>query len=88
MSKCERILNFKPCVYLAYLGSYGHLKIVKCIGMYFKFIFKISRNASMSLRFGWQMLQLNLWGGLKILNFNFNSKFELEKNALKWFFFF
>ena len=30
----ERILNFKPCLYLAYFRSYAHLKIVKCIGMY------------------------------------------------------
>ena len=34
MSKYERIFNFKPCVYLAYLGSYGHLKIVKYMEMY------------------------------------------------------
>ena len=33
-SKSERIYHFRPCVYLAYLGSYGHLQIVKCIGMY------------------------------------------------------
>ena len=33
-SNHERILNFKPCVYLAYFRNYGHLKIVKCIGMY------------------------------------------------------
>ena len=33
-SKSERIFHFRPCVYLAYLRSYGHLKIVKCIGMY------------------------------------------------------
>ena len=30
----ERIFHFRPCVYLAYLKSYGHLKILKCIGMY------------------------------------------------------
>ena len=29
-----KISHFTPCVYLAYLKSYGHLKIVKCIGMY------------------------------------------------------
>ena len=34
MSKYERIFNFKPCVYLAYFRSYGHLKIVTCIAMY------------------------------------------------------
>ena len=33
-SKYERILYFKPCVYLAYFRSYGYLKIVKCIAMY------------------------------------------------------
>ena len=33
-SKCERILYFKPCVYLAYFRSYCYLKIVKCIAMY------------------------------------------------------
>ena len=33
-SKSEIIFHFRPCVYLAYLRSYGHLKIVKCIGMY------------------------------------------------------
>ena len=32
-SKYERILYFKPCVYLAYFRSYGYLKIVKCIAM-------------------------------------------------------
>ena len=30
----ERVFHFRPCVYLAYLKSYGHLKILKCIGMY------------------------------------------------------
>ena len=30
-------------VYLAYLKSYGLLKIVKCIGMYEKFTFKMAR---------------------------------------------
>ena len=34
MSKYESIFNFEPCFYLAYSGSYDHLKIVKCIGMY------------------------------------------------------
>ena len=34
LSKYERILYFKPCVYLAYFRSYGYLKIVKCIAMY------------------------------------------------------
>ena len=34
MTKYERIFNFKLCVYLAYFRSYGHFKIVKCIGMY------------------------------------------------------
>ena len=33
-SKYERIFYFIPCVYLTYFRSYGHLKIVKCIGMY------------------------------------------------------
>ena len=33
-SNYERIINVKPCVYLAYFRSYGQLKIVKCIGMY------------------------------------------------------
>ena len=43
MSKYERIFNFTPCVYLAYFKSYDHLKIVKCIGMYQKFNFKMAR---------------------------------------------
>ena len=30
----EIIFHFRPCVYLAYLKSYGHLKILKCIAMY------------------------------------------------------
>ena len=30
----ESFFHFRPCVYLAYLKSYGHLKILKCIGMY------------------------------------------------------
>ena len=34
MSKYERILNFEPCVYLAYFRIYSHLKIVKCTAMY------------------------------------------------------
>ena len=34
MSKHERIFHFKPCVYLAYFKSYGHLKILKCIETY------------------------------------------------------
>ena len=34
MTKYERIFNFNLCVYLAYFRSYGHFKIVKCIGMY------------------------------------------------------
>ena len=33
-SKYEKNFHFKPCVYLAYFMSYGHLKIVKCIAMY------------------------------------------------------
>ena len=33
MSKYERIFHFKPWVYLAYVRSYCHFKIVKCIGM-------------------------------------------------------
>ena len=35
--KCPNIKEFfdsKPCVYLHYLRSYGHFKIVKCIEMY------------------------------------------------------
>ena len=42
-SKYERIVRFKPCVYLAYFRSYGHLKIVKYIAMYQKFTFKMAR---------------------------------------------
>ena len=34
MTKYEGIFNFKLYVYLAYLRSYGHLKIVKYIEMY------------------------------------------------------
>ena len=30
----EIIFHFRRCVYLAYLKSYGHLKILKCIAMY------------------------------------------------------
>ena len=32
-SKYEKKFHFKPCVYLAYFMSYGHLKIVKCIAI-------------------------------------------------------
>ena len=82
MSKYERIFNFKPYVYPAYFRSCGHLKIVKCTGMYYKFNFKMVRtpwkmHLCMSLRFCWQMFQLNLWNGLKIWILNFGSKFEL-----------
>ena len=34
VSPIIRIFNFKSCVYLAYFRGYGHLKIVKCVGMY------------------------------------------------------
>ena len=57
LTSCKYISNFtkeKEClsalcrasfvdVYLAYLKSYGHLKIVKCIGMYLKFTLQMAR---------------------------------------------
>ena len=52
--------HFRPCVYLAYFRSYGHLKIVKCIGMYQKNHFLNGQNSleniSISLKLSWQML--------------------------------
>ena len=38
------------------------------------------------MSFGWQMLLLNLWNGLKIWILNISSKFELKKFELKKFF--
>ena len=51
----KKIFHFTPCVYLAYLRSYSHLNIVKYIGMYQKFTFKMARtleNVSINLRIG------------------------------------